>query len=926
MDRPVVIYSVPELPDPAFARHRAIADGDVRSVIGEGFEHFLRTLASLEPGSTTAEIRFHYEPSQGGHHQQERCQILISIASEDERLSDQVSALLSRGPLCCFYRFVSTPPEHFVDGGYTVAYAIARRANLLKPLYEPEFNAKIPRSYLTVDPFVSEENNDWKLLDRVFGNLDEPADVSVRVEPIDVSHELLHHTAYLSRLLSVNRSFDDEDGRWSDVDFLGLGNDPGRRSALSLRPLRLRDPLADDLLRRQQRFHETLLERHLAFDILVKARSETVARLVASTVAESAFRDGSYQLYTIDQSNGVSDAVLSNRMGARVVGAESLVTRHEDADGLYGKLRRLPSVATAKELLGAFRLPIGTRSSPSTMRKNTDPEDANGDSLIVLGHDQDPPQSETGSTRSERARGPRLSNLCKHTSIFGMSGTGKTTAETGMVLQLNEEAIPFLVLETVKKEYRLIKALRSCNDPAARKLAEALQVFTPGSDTSPFRFNPLAKPPEVDRDEHIGDLMSCFRAAFPMPGPLQALISESLERLYDDYPDPTHPPVVADLVQTAETVLQEKRYSGDTNSDLRAALDVRLGSLARGAIGRVFQCRESAPSMKRLTEVPSIIELDRLPPELACLVTLFVLTAVYKTLKASPAKNGSPRFMIIIEEAHNVVGRNTSAVTSEDVVDPRAHAAAYVCRMLAELGALGVGIIIIDQLPSAVAAEVTKSTATKLAFREVANDDRAELGGTMLFGDMEFDEIARLNTGEAFFFTEGYHGPRRIRAVNLHEKLKLPRPPSDAELKELLQTEAWFVETRERRVGCELSQLRERIEAFDDQRLRLTRRLVGLSKRCAAILARSRCAMRQTELNRVANAARRLKAELMTAQRGFLRGPYSALLPNAADCSGDMELIRTELKRRVHEITEPGVRSCLQRLDRLVERCCDSAT
>ena len=116
MDRPVVIYSVPELPDPAFTRHRASAGGDVRSVIGEGFEHFLRTLASLAPGSVTAEIRFHYEPSQRGHHQQERCQLLISIASEDERLSDQVSALLSRGPLCCFYRFVPTPPEHLVDG------------------------------------------------------------------------------------------------------------------------------------------------------------------------------------------------------------------------------------------------------------------------------------------------------------------------------------------------------------------------------------------------------------------------------------------------------------------------------------------------------------------------------------------------------------------------------------------------------------------------------------------------------------------------------------------------------------------------------------------------------------------------------------------------------------------------------------------
>ena len=103
MDRPVVMYSVPELPDPAFARHRASAGGDVRSVIGEGFEHFLRTLASLAPGSVTAEIRFHFEPSKDGNHQQGRCKIYNSIASDDERLTDQVSALLRRGSLCSFY-------------------------------------------------------------------------------------------------------------------------------------------------------------------------------------------------------------------------------------------------------------------------------------------------------------------------------------------------------------------------------------------------------------------------------------------------------------------------------------------------------------------------------------------------------------------------------------------------------------------------------------------------------------------------------------------------------------------------------------------------------------------------------------------------------------------------------------------------------
>jgi len=920
MERCSVLYYVPELPDPGFALYRANAGGDVRSAIWEGFEHLLRTLASLPPGSVTIEIRFCYEPAQGRQNQQERCRLYVAITSEDEKLASQVSALLSRGPLCSFYRFVLAQPQPRTDGEFHAACVIARRVNFLRPLYEPEFNARIPHAYLTVYPFVPEESNTWHLLDRVLGNLDEPVDICVRLEPTDVSHELLHHTAYLSRLHSVNRSFDEEEDRWSDIDYLDPASDPRGRPAVNLRPLRLRDPLADDVLKRQQRFHETLLEPHFAFDFYVKAKSVAVAGLVASTVAECVFQDGTYQLRSINPSDSVFETLLSDSNGGRVMGAEFPSAWHEDADDLYGELRRLPAVATVGELLGFFRLPIASGSSPSTMRKNTDPEEMDHDGLIVLGHDQDPPPSQTGSGTGERLRGLRLADLAKHFSIFGMPGTGKTSAGTGLLPQLNEAGIPFMVIETAKKEYRLIKKLRECKDPAFRKLAETLQVYTLGAQTSPLRLNPLAIPPGISRGEHIGNSMSCFRAAFPMPGPLEALISESLERLYDDHPDSDHPPVVADLIGTAEKVLQEKGYSSEINSDMRAALEVRLGSLARGDVGTIFQCTESVPSIARLMEVPSIIELDRLAPEMACLVTLFILTAMREALKVSPTTNGSLRLVIIIEEAHNVVGRNTSTVISEDVVDPRAHAAAYICRMLAELRALGVGMGIVDQLPSAVAAEVTKNTATKLAFREVSNDDRAELGGTMLFGDTESEEIARLTTGEAFFFTEGYHGPRRIRTINLHEKLRLPPAPSDAELRELLETEPWFPETQERRVSCELVQLREQLEAFDGQRLHLTRRLAGCSMRCTALLAPAHGPTTRADLSRLTRTVCRLKAELLTAERKFTRGPYRAFLPRMEDCSDDLKPVRNELVRRFESVTKPGIRSLLERSDQLIGR------
>ena len=89
--------------------------------------------------------------------------------------------------------------------------------------------------------------------------------------------------------------------------------------------------------------------------------------------------------------------------------------------------------------------------------------------------------------------------------------------------------------------------------------------------------------------------------------------------------------------------------------------------------------------------------------------------------------------------------------------------------MLAELRALGVGVIISDQTPSAIAPEIIKLTGSKLTFRLVDNEDREAIGAAMLFGQDEMDNIARLHPGEAYLFTKGYYAPRLINTINLHD-------------------------------------------------------------------------------------------------------------------------------------------------------------
>jgi hypothetical protein len=199
-----------------------------------------------------------------------------------------------------------------------------------------------------------------------------------------------------------------------------------------------------------------------------------------------------------------------------------------------------------------------------------------------------------------------------------------------ITMQKKSIITPYMVFEPAKTDYRGLKTIKERNGASASRI----ELYTPGNDSvSPFRFNPLELLPGIEPDEHIENVLCCFQAAMPMSGPLPALLREALEELYEDYPDRERPPVIRDLVSSAEAVLANKGYSADTNSDIRTALSTRVGVLSRGLIGRVFQCRHSIPSIGHLMKVPSIIEAAILPPEQACLLGLFVFTGIREYLR-----------------------------------------------------------------------------------------------------------------------------------------------------------------------------------------------------------------------------------------------------------------------------------------------------
>lgn len=120
------------------------------------------------------------------------------------------------------------------------------------------------------------------------------------------------------------------------------------------------------------------------------------------------------------------------------------------------------------------------------------------------------------------------------------------------------------------------------------------------------------------------------------------------------------------------------------------------------------------------------------------------------------------RHVIFIEEAHNIIASSTNQ-SSTDSIDPKISATAYIVKMLAEVRALREAIVIADQLPTALAIEVTKNTGLKLVHRLTAKDDREQIGTAISASPLQLEQMATFTTGKALIYHEKTQKPFEVQ-------------------------------------------------------------------------------------------------------------------------------------------------------------------
>ena len=383
----VLVYRVCEIPDRHDPRYALTTGYNVEAAVWAGFEQLIRMDAQFDPASISIALRFFFFPGGAEGNPQERLRLFLLAQAHNEEAAPSLSVLIERGGFRRFYPLEPVTGGAISQEGNAAVCYVVRSAQVLAPTVPREFNAKALPGYLVIHSFEPREENDYLDLDSVLSCIDEPVMIEVCVEPVSVSEQLAASTRYLSELKEIGRMWGGDDDETFRLDWESENRGLLSDSRASIKPLRVKEALVDEVVRLQRRLHEILVRPHLRFQIRVFAQTLPIARLIAGVVAESAFKNGSYQLFASSRGSEFFEETLPRGDNLRVVPPPVLRGLPQDVP-FYERLADLVNLAPVEELSSAFRLPLGSYGSPCCIRKNTDPPPEDPENLIVLGWDE----------------------------------------------------------------------------------------------------------------------------------------------------------------------------------------------------------------------------------------------------------------------------------------------------------------------------------------------------------------------------------------------------------------------------------------------------------------------------------------------------------------------------------------------------------
>jgi len=365
-----------------------------------------------------------------------------------------------------------------------------------------------------------------------------------------------------------------------------------------------------------------------------------------------------------------------------------------------------------------------------------------------------------------------FSSLNRHVFVTGATGAGKSQTVRNLLEQAAHAAIPWLVVEPAKAEYRLM---------AARLPGSEVIVIRPGDlDLPPAGLNPLEPEPGPDGarfplQTHADLLRALFLAAFQADEPFPQVLAAALTRCYEQAGwdlvtgQAAVPGVrpsylgLEDLQSAAMTVVDEIGYGREVRDNVRGFVQVRIGSLRLGTTGRFLDGGHPI-DFAALLDRNVVLEIEDAGDDhdKAFLMGAVLIRLIeHLRLRARHEAPGEPRLrhLTVIEEAHRLLRQPPPGA----VTGAAAHAVEMFADLLAEIRAYGEGLIIAEQIPSKLIPDVIKNTAVKIVHRLPAADDRGAVGATMNLTSAQSQYLVTLPPGEAAVHADGMDYPLLVR-------------------------------------------------------------------------------------------------------------------------------------------------------------------
>lgn len=437
------------------------------------------------------------------------------------------------------------------------------------------------------------------------------------------------------------------------------------------------------------------------------------------------------------------------------------------------QLIRIKYIMTAKEALGAFKLPIddghtiGLESNKILANREKLHESVINNGSFKVGRIAN---ASRGTSEDAAHAGIALNDFTKHGLIVGMPGSGKTNFSLGLLLQFWQEfQIPFLAIEPTKSEYRsLLDAIPD------------LQVFTPGkTGVSPYIINPFLPPKGVTVESYIPSLMSAFKAAFSMPNPLPDIFLGAINDCYNLYgwkmnstaqdPNVEHFGLY-EFIKVFRNRIQHMDYKGEVKSNMESAGVVRLISLIEQN-ANIYDNIHTIP-LEDLLCRPTVIELNAINnKEQKSLIMALLLIAICVHTKNNVAGDGKLKNIMLIDEAHVLLGG--SGPVEEGAANARGSTVEALEDMIAEIRSYGTGIIIADQSPTKVGRGILANTNVKVIFKLVEKENKDAISTATSMEAADYELLGRLGVGEAMLHYGRIYAPLHIKTYNVQEKASM---------------------------------------------------------------------------------------------------------------------------------------------------------